>query len=282
MSNTVKVDVSATKLKSMLERLQDFYPVDLNQISGYNSFTYYEEFDQGSTSAHTASPQSLYVTQSIAGNVSLTAPNIVNSPAGTQGCLVINSASNTVVGAYLRLCFQISIAWKLAAMIENGFKAEFRFMLEDDSPTRSVNFGWINFGSNSIDVDGTVCAAGVLIKNRELFLVRRQPNGTFTTKTSITTLDLNTAYTVSVDTTSGSLVMKLINNKTNTIVDERTVPKWTGWDGINQADLYTQLFTSAGAGNRTSFGVIVGPNTSGLTTKLLTLDAMFVHCPKIR
>lgn len=257
-------------------------------ISANNSFSIYEEFDRA-TGSSTGGHMSYILESATAGTPTMTVTGnaLQSDPSSASGCMFIGAAANAVAGSNGRLRMAVQASGRMLSMMTMGFKSEFRFVLESDIPSRFVTFGWL--GNNSattalIDADGPIQGqAGILIKNRDVYLVRRGTDGAFARKDLLCTLDVNKVYTISADTTSGQLVCTVTNNTDALIAATSTVPKWSGWTGATNMDMYGS--SPSDAKFTVSFSVMAGITAlNGATAipRLLSLDSIYISCPKIR
>lgn len=256
---------------------------DKQSIGDYNSFTIYEEFDKSQGDLLSGSMTGVMngLFSSAGMTATLTSNAIQNDPPGINGAMTYTSAANQAAGSNLTYNMHLNSPGKMLAMFRNGFRAEMRFMLEGDMPTRVVQFGWLSNGG-SLTTDGTATGAGTLIVGQTAYVIRRDPDAGVLRKDELLTLALGKVYTISVDTTSGSLVHVIANNTDGFEVSRVTVPKWVGWrDMVNDMDLFGS--TPSNAKFKVRFGVVGG--VSALTVnpgKVLILDAFYVNCPRLR
>lgn len=257
-------------------------------VNANNSFSIYEEFDRA-TGSSTGGHMSYILESATAGTPSITVTGsaIQSDPSGTSGCMFIGAAAAAVAGTNGRVRMAIQASGRMLSMMTMGFKSEFRFVLESDIPSRIVTFGWLANNSATvalIDADGPMQGqAGILIKNRDVYLVRRGTDGVFSRKDLLCTVEVNKVYTISADTTGGQLVCTVTNNTDSVVAATATVPKWTGWTGATNMD----MFGSAPSDPKytVSFSVMAGItalNGASAIPRLLSLDSVYINCPKLR
>ncbi len=257
---------------------------DKQSIGDYNSFTIYEEFDKalGDLFAGAMTGITTGTTSSSGMTATFTANAIQNDLAGVNGAMYYNSGASQAASSHLRYHLHGGSPGRMLSMFRNGFRAEMRFALEVAEPNRFVQFGWLARAS-AATTDGLPGGAGTLIIGQTAYLIRRDVDAGVQRKDEIATLAVGKVYTISADTTSGQLVHTITNNTDGVVVDTRTVPKWTGYQNmVNDMDLFGS--TPSNAKFQVWFGVVGGLHTLTVpaVTRLLTMDAFYVHCPRLR
>ncbi len=257
---------------------------DKQSIGDYNSFTIYEEFDKSLGDVFSGAMTG--ITTGTTANAGMTATftttAIQSDIAGINGAMYYNSGANQAASSQLRYVLHGNSPGRMVSMFRHGFRAEMRFALESDQPNRVVQFGWFSRGG-TLTTDGMTSGAGTLIVGQTAYLIRRDPDAGIQRKDEIATLATGKVYTISADTTSGQLVHTITNNTDGVVVDTRTVPKWTGYQNmVNDMDLFGS--TPSNAKFQVWFGVVGGLHTLTVpaVTRLLTMDAFYVHCPRLR
>jgi hypothetical protein len=254
-------------------------------IDGYNSFTVYEEFDRALGDVFSGAMTGITTGTTTAGGMTatFTTTAIQSDIAGINGAMFYNSGANQAAGSALRYSLHGNSPGRLVSMFRHGFRAEIRFALESDQPNRAVQFGWMPRTGGGLSTDGAPAGAGTLIVGQTAYLIRRDPDAGVQSKDEIATLAVGKVYTITADTTSGQLVHTITNNTDGVVVDTRTVPKWTGFrDMVNDMDLFGSAPSNAKF--PVTFGVQGGLHalTVPAVNRLLTLDAFYVRCPKLR
>jgi len=265
--------------------LDEGYPSTPITPQAYNSFTVFEDFDRGSGSWTTGHMTNFVSVGSTGVTLSDTNGAFQNDITGTLGNLSVNFDANAATGSYMRYVLNRTNGRSKACFI-NGYKAEYRFVLEADVPTRVVVIGWMStlYNAANYDADGSTQGySGFLIKNRDIYFANREINGSFLRKDLIGTLSTGQVYVLAVDTTNGQLVYSITNSTTSTVEFSGVLNKWTGFSGA----VINDMFGTAPSDPKHTLGLglqvtLTGANGATQLTRVFTIDSFFLTCPKIR